>query len=331
MKATCPKASYLVASWKMSVIRYADDFIVVHPDLSVIKKAKAFIEEWLDEIGLKLNPDKTRICHTFLSLEDKEPGFNFLGFHVRQYPVKSKRQGYATYIKPSKEAIERHLKKIRDLLRNHRGESQDTLIRNLNPIIKGWASYYKYAVARKVFERNDHQIFLKIWQWARFRHPHKGQRWIKDKYFPPHKGELWRFKSPKGSILVRHSDYKIKRFVKVKGNKSPYDGDFAYWATRMGRFPVTTTRKATLLKRQKGRCHKCKLYFRSTDVMEQHHINGNRKDNRTKNMALLHGHCHDEVHKKRGVPVKYWITEEPDDSKGSRPVLEPSMGGDTHA
>lgn len=297
MKAQKGKASYLLAAKKISIIRYADDFVVIHPDIAVVEEAKAYIEQWLRGIGLELKPAKTRICHTTLPLENNQPGFNFLGFHVRQYTVKSKKQGYATYIKPSKESIKKHLKAIRDFLRRYRGTTQEAVIKNLNPIIKGWALYFRSVVSRKVFEKTDHKTFLKLWQWARFRHPHKGQRWIKDKYFPHHKKEKWRFNSPDGSVLVRHSDHKIQRFTKVKGSKSPYDGDFAYWATRMGRYPLTPNRISTLLKHQLGKCRHCQLYMKTDDVLEVHHLNDNHNDNRIDNLALVHGHCHDEIHK----------------------------------
>ena len=297
MKTQKGKASHLLAAKKISIIRYADDFVVIHPNLAVVQEAKAYIEQWLRGIGLELKPAKTKICHTALPLENTPPGLNFLGFNVRQYTVKSKRQGYATYIKPSKESIKKHLKAIRDFLRRYRGETQDAVIKSLNPIIKGWALYFRSVVSRKIFEKADHQTFLKLWQWARFRHPHKGQRWIKDKYFPPHKKENWRFNSPAGSMLVRHSDHKIKRFIKVKGIKSPYDGDFAYWATRMGRYPSTPTRISTLLKTQQGQCKHCQLFMKTDDVLEVHHVNDNHNDNRIGNLALVHGHCHDEIHR----------------------------------
>lgn len=53
----------------------------------------------------------------------------------------------------------------------------------LNPIIKGWGNYYKYGTSANVFHRMDWEIFKKIWQWARRRHPQKCKGWVKDKYF----------------------------------------------------------------------------------------------------------------------------------------------------
>jgi RNA-directed DNA polymerase len=280
-------------------------------------------------MGLTLKEEKTRVCHTYHTYEGMAPGFNFLGFHVRQHRTNTNTVGYTTLIKPGKESLKQHLYTIRGLLRNHRGESQDTVIRNLNPIIKGWCNYYRWATARKIFEKASHQTFEKLWRWARYRHPHKGRRWVKDRYFLSHKNNNWRFKTHDGKILVMHYDFKIRQYVKVKGTKSPFDGDFTYWASRMGKYPMLPTRVASLLKKQQGKCGDCKLFFKSEDVMEVHHIDGKRNNNKAENLLLLHGHCHDQLHG-RCMYEKHQVTEEPDVLKGTSPVLEPSMGGDAH-
>ncbi|NEQ21655.1 MAG: group II intron reverse transcriptase/maturase, partial [Microcoleus sp. SIO2G3] len=97
----------------LSLIRYADDFVIIHEDINVVLGAKAVIEGFLKDIGLELKPSKTRICHTFEDYEGEKPGFDFLGFNIRQFPVnngmsarKSNRKilGFQTIIQPSKKA-----------------------------------------------------------------------------------------------------------------------------------------------------------------------------------------------------------------------------------
>ena len=330
MRTKRGKASYLLSGRMLSLIRYADDFVVLHEDVAIIEKAREYIQSWLQTVGLSLHPQKTRICHTFLDWQGTSAGFDFLGFHVRQYGVPSKASGYVTLIKPSPEKLRQHLQSIKVRLRAHRGEKQATVIRNLNPLIKGWSRYYQSVTARKTFEKADHETFQKLWRWARYRHPHKGRRWVKDRYFLSHQGDQWRFKTQDGNILVRHSDHKIKRFAKVKGMKSPYDGDFTYWASRMGRFPGISPRVANLLKRQHGKCAHCKLVFQPEAILEVHHQDRNTANNKMENLQVLHGHCHDTIHR-RGMNVNHSFTEEPDVSKGTRPVLEPSRGSDAPA
>jgi len=75
-------------NFRPKIIRYADDFVVLSPVKEVILEARDLIEQWLEPVGLKLKPEKTRICHTHeLSGEGGEPGFDFLGFNIRHYTV----------------------------------------------------------------------------------------------------------------------------------------------------------------------------------------------------------------------------------------------------
>lgn len=84
--------------------------------------------------------------------------------------------------------------------------------------------------------------------------------------------------------------------MKVKDDKSPFDGDTVYWSTRLGVHPELPHRTAKLLKLQKGKCSHCGLSFQSSDVIEVDHIipraNGGKDE--YKNLQLLHRHCHDE-------------------------------------
>jgi RNA-directed DNA polymerase len=309
----------------ISIIRYADDFIILHRDRNIIDKAKAFIENWLKGIGLELKPAKTRIGHTLKEVENRI-GFDFLGFDIRQYPTKSKKLGFKTLTKPSKEAVKRHLFVIRQTLREMRGAPQVAVIAKLNPIVKGWSRYYTTAVARKTFEKVDHHTHQKLWRWAKFRHPHKGEQWVKRKYFRVHGGFEWRFMTHEGEFLILHSDHRIQRHIKVEGRKTPFDGDWIYWSRRLGRTPGIQPRVAKLLKKQNGKCGYCGLYFKAEDRLEVHHLDNNHNNNALCNLVLLHRHCHDNVHG-RGTNAKRHNAEEPDESKGSRPVLKPSIEG----
>src|SRR5205807_4369427 len=111
-------------NWQPQVIRYADDFLVLHRDRAVIEQAKEVTSTWLADMGLELKPSKTRITHT-LHQGEGNVGFDFLGWHIRQYPVgkthtgktggrNSQPLGFKTIIKPSQEAVRRHLLKIKE-------------------------------------------------------------------------------------------------------------------------------------------------------------------------------------------------------------------------
>lgn len=286
-----------------AVIRYADDLVVLCIDLDTLLKLQKLADAWLAGMGLRLKPSKTRITHTLNEYEGNL-GFDFLGFHVRQYRVSKYhtrtyrgQPGFKTLIKPSDAAIQRHLRRIKGLIRQHRGAPQAALIATLNPVIRGWTNYYKTCVAKRVFNKMDHLVHRKLYQWASRRHRNKTHGWRKRRYWR-HQGGRDNF-SDGSSVLTLYSDTRIVRHVKVRGKKSPYDGDWVYWGRRLGRDPTKPKRVIQLLKQQQSHCAECGLHFMAEDIMEVHHQDGNQNNNQYDNLALLHGHCHDEVHRER--------------------------------
>ncbi len=280
------------------LIRYADDLVVLHRDIEVIEQVKSKLEAWLAEYGLKLKPSKTSITHTLIPYEGKV-GFDFLSFHFRQYSVGKyhakvtsygKSKPFITLIKPSGEAQRKHVAKLKLIIRQYKSASTKDLIDKLNPIIRGWTNYHRQVVSSKVFSKMDYYMFYRLTRWVKWR-VKKGVRKACKKYIVQgrlHEGE---------AKLYLHGDTLIKRHVKIIGDRSPFDGDVVYWATRLGHSPGISTKKAKLLKRQKGRCWYCNLPFSSTDIMEVHHIDHDGSNNHYYNLALVMGHCHDTLHR----------------------------------
>lgn len=291
----------------ISLIRYADDFVILHKDLEIILQCKAIIDKWLEEINLELKPSKTRISHTLYEHEGNN-GFDFLGFTIRQYPVgvhhsgkntNGTKLGFKTIIKPSKEKIKAHIEKLGKVIDKHKASPQIALIRELNPIIRGWANYYRGVCSKEVYSYCDHILYQQLKRWAERRHSNKTKKWVKSKYWHSRDNRNWIFGvKQEGEIifeLTEHKKTEIQYHTKVKSGKSYFDGDSIYWATRMGEHIEMPKMKATLLKSQKGKCNQCGLYFKDGDLIEVDHIipkSKGGKDN-YKNFQLLHRHCHD--------------------------------------
>lgn len=291
----------------ISLIRYADDFVILHEDLTVVQKCKEIISEWLKGMGLELKSSKTRIAHTMSSHEGQFPGFDFLGFKVRQYPSgkytsgknpQGKLLGLSTVITPSPEKVKIHLKEIARVIDTHKTKSQSDLIQRLNPLIIGWANYYRTVPSSKVFYELDSLVYQKLRAWANHRH-HKSKTWVSNKYWQTIGDDHWVFATREEGTnplrLRKHGQIKIIDHAKVKGESSPYDGNLVYWSTRMGKHPESPKRVATLLKIQKGKCSHCGLHFRDEDVMEVDHRIPKSKGGKDSydNWDLLHRHCHD--------------------------------------
>jgi RNA-directed DNA polymerase len=95
---------------------------------------------------------------------------------------------------------------------------------------------------------------------------------------------------------------KIIRHVKVRSDKSPFDGDWTYWAARMGHYPGIRPWLAMLIQRQHGKCASCGLHFMPGDLIEEHHGKGDPEHDNKGSLVALHRHCHDTVHGRE--PIK---------------------------
>ena len=295
---------------KPKLVRYADDLVVLFPTLEGIEKARTVLEQWLAEIGLELKPSKTRLVHTLMTLNEQPPGFDFLGFEIRQHQVGKYRSGkhngkllgFKTIIQPSKEAIKRHREALRMVVRAGQGLSQEALIGQLNPKIRGWSRYYRSVVAKKILNDCDYHLYPLLLRWAKRRHPRKSASWIRIRYWRTIGKDHWRFATPDEYSLNNHAAITIQRHVKVKGNASPFDGNLLYWAKRLHQsHPLTMSKLGALLHKQQGKCRWCELFFQESDLIEIDHLTP-RKDGGTdelSNLYALHRHCHDQRHAKK--------------------------------
>jgi RNA-directed DNA polymerase len=319
------------------IIRYADDFVVLHRDREAVERAQQVIAEWLKQVGLEMKPSKTRIVNT-LEEHDGQVGFDFLGFHVRQYPrgrsscIRIPRTGepvgFTPSIRPSKASQKRLLQDIRRIIRSKKAASQERLIVLLNPIIRGWGNYFSKVVSKDVFQRLDALIFEKLNAWACFRHPDKGRHWIKAKYWSFSEDRSWVFGIPNHIRLISLSDIPIRRHLSLRTGKSPYDGDWVYWSQRLGQYPDVPKSVAIRLRMQEGICTGCGLNFRPDDEMEILHLDGDRRNFQRDNTALVHRRCAAAMKKRVETRLS---AEEPYEGKLSRTVLKTSVNGDVHA
>ena len=302
----------------LSLIWYADDFVIIHEDLNVVLECKEIIADWLSDMGLELKPSKTRLTHTLNEI-DGNVGFEFLGFHIQQHKTGNYRcaknphgtpLGFSTLITPSNAQVKSHLSKIAEVIDTHKTAPQATLISKLNPIIRGWSNYYSTVVSKKTFNNVDKLTYDKLRAWARRR----GNGTInKDKYWRTVGDRNWCFSTENGLELKQHSDTPIVRHIQIKAVASPFDGNWTYWSKRRGEYPETPNRVASLIKRQKGICPHCGLYFTSTDIVEVDHIKPTSLGGKDTydNLQLLHKHCHDtktgtdgSIHSKESVKTR---------------------------
>jgi RNA-directed DNA polymerase len=279
------------------LVRYADDFVITGSSKKLLEeKVRPLVEAFLAERGLELSPEKT----TITSIEE---GFDFLGQTVRKYRGK-------LLITPSKKSVEGFLAKVREIIRANRQTRAGDLIAYLNPIIRGWANYHRHVVSSKVFSRVDAEIFKALWRWARRRHPGKGAKWVRERYFGLHEGRAWTFQGEayiRGERRIARLFYAgnvaIRRHVKVKGEANPYDPTWrSYFERRsdaeMVRLLADRPYLLSLWERQRGRCPRCGQPITRPSEWHNHHI-VRKIDGGSEapaNHVLLHPDCHRQVH-----------------------------------
>jgi len=302
-----------------TLIRYADDMVVLCHTRERAEQIKARLAEWLTPRGLSFNEDKTRIVCL------AEDGFDFLGFNVRRYRCK-------LLIKPSKAAIRRVRERLAVEMRRLRGSNADAVIATLNPIIRGWAAYYRGVVSSKVFHTLDYQMWKLTYKWATWRHNNKPKPWIVDRYFGKHnkfRNDQWVFGNPdNNTYLVKFSWTDIVRHVMVTGAASPDDPALTdYWAKRRHKVkPPLDNYTLRLLTRQEARCPLCGDHLLAADQPPQsphdwerwwlkvtrkaiavdylvHHGRPGRPDN--DQTRLVHASCHRGLRaRQRGTPAQ---------------------------
>ena len=125
----------------------------------------------LNELGVQLHPQKTRIVHVW-------QGFEFLGYMIKRGKrlrlppgkIRSGARSGELYAYPREKSIQRFMDQVRQLTKRRVPLRTKELIAELNPVLRGWGHHYKRAHVRKLFNRLDRWIVRRIWS-------HRYRRW----------------------------------------------------------------------------------------------------------------------------------------------------------
>jgi RNA-directed DNA polymerase len=212
---------------KVNFVRYVDDFVVTGATRELLEqKVKPALTAFLAERGLALSEQKTVITHI-------QEGFHFLGHTLRKF-------GNKLLISPAQSKVQAMGRKISEKIHSALGLTAEELLRRLNPLLRGWANYYRNGAAKRTFRKLDRYVSWKLWNWISRRHPETSSAWKQSHYFSA--------AGPKGvfSARVQHERgrsrvlqlYKmasttIERHIKVRGTANPYDPAYTeYFARR---------------------------------------------------------------------------------------------------
>ncbi|MFM0120133.1 group II intron reverse transcriptase/maturase [Paraburkholderia sp. RL18-101-BIB-B] len=283
---------------KVNVVRYADDFVITGISKELLEnEVRPRVEAFLAARGLQLSEEKTRVTHI-------DDGFDFLGWNFRKYSGR-------LLIKPSKKNAQTFYRKVADVISGNKTVTQETLIRLLNPMLRGWAQYHHPVSAKQAYSRMEHLIFQRLWRWSQRRHPQKSVNWVRRKYFHSVGDRNWVFAAPvvrndgsKGLVeLYQLSGTAIKYHTKIKGEFNPFDPTWEAYGEQLRQQRMWESMRyrkqwVSLYMSQRGVCAHCGCALTDETGWHDHHLEYKMHGgtDALSNRVLLHPHCHQQVH-----------------------------------
>jgi RNA-directed DNA polymerase len=283
-----------------TLVRYADDFVVFCQSQADAQQVLEDLKRFLSLRGLKLSAGKTRIVHL-------SEGFNFLGFNIRHYPTQNDPTGWKLLIKPAKERVAAFREKLRHTFKRLHGSNAKCLIKVLNPLLRGWANYYRSVVSTETFSKLEYYVFWKLRRWISKSHPNKSFSWRDRRYWmqhPSYPSSYWNFvDKDTGMVLYRIGYTRVQRHVLIKGHASPDDPEFRdYFEKRTQKsMQVGEYAKASqqVIRSQNAKCPACNQSLFNGEEIHIHHKKPRSQGgtNKSSNLIAVHLICHLQLHR----------------------------------
>ena len=198
---------------RLNFIRYADDFVITGRTPEDLRLVQKDIEKFLNIRGLELSKEKTHITNN-------RDGFDFLGFNFRKYPNDK------VIVTPTKDGIKSFKSKIKEIFKKYNSSSLTILITKLNPLLRGWANYYRFVNSKVIFSKLDSYIWRKSLNWMKRIHQRRETKKYYKQYFKPFPNYKSDVLSDGREFVYRLSTLQLKEFIKIKSEANPYDTSF---------------------------------------------------------------------------------------------------------
>lgn len=254
--------SYNKGKFTSKCVRYADDMVFfLNPEDNATQILDE-IKEFLAQRGMEISERKTKVTAA-------TDGFDFLGWHFKVQKNRKFRS------RPSNDNFKSFRKKVKNII-NSSNYGAIVKAKKLAPIVRGWRNYHRYC---KMDGARNSLYFIQNRALKVFNKEQKQNRYSSKKLL---------------NQAFPAVPYSENKFVNIKGDKSPYDGDLVYWSQRNSKLYDNYTSSA--LKRQNHSCAACGLKFTSEERVHLHHVDGNHDNWRWDNLVAIHESCHDYQH-----------------------------------
>ncbi len=278
------------------VVRYADDFVVLCASQQDAQAAQDMLRVWLSERGLSFSTEKTRIVSMW-------EGFDFLGFTLKWVRTSTRQRGHKLHIHPSRASLDKLRQRLRQEWLDLRGHNIDVVLRKLNPIVRGWANYFRYSSASNAFSKLDSWMFVRAMRHVKHEHSDKSWQWVSKRYWGrlnPKRQDQWVFgNTTTGHHLLKFSWFTMQAHVLVKGTASPDNPALRdYWQHRQRTHAQTLIPSQQKLAKHQGyRCPVCNETLFNDELLEVHHQHSRAAggSNSYDNLILVHMYCHQQL------------------------------------
>lgn len=243
-------------------IRYADDMVFILKPDDDAEEILQQVSKFLAERGMKVSERKTKLTAS-------TDGFDFLGWHFK---VQANGKFKSTPSEDNFKTFRHQVKKIVNC--SNYGAKEKA--KKLAPLVRGWRNYHRYC---KMDGSRFSLWYINHRTWKVFNKESSLNRELVTKLI----------KEAFPSI-----SYSENKFVNVKGDKSPFDGDLVYWSSRNSKMYDGATSKA--LQKQNHTCGHCGLKMLSDERVHLHHVDGKHNNWNPKNLIAIHESCHDYTH-----------------------------------
>ena len=281
---------------QISVIRYADDFVVLTETKEKAMSLYQELQPYLKKRGLTLAEDKTKVSKL-------TNGFDFLGFNFRK--LHNKDGSFKMIVKPCKETIKNAKRNIKDIFVKHTGQNAGILLSKLLPVMRGHGNHWKHVVSKRMYNHMDDYVWKLTKRFLRKMHPKKPWKWIMEKHFKPDQTgqskDKWLLTYGKYQ-MVKMSWTSVVRHEKILGNYSPFDAKLKkYFEQRSIKHFIAANvdSKQKLAKQQKYKCPLCgHSIVDGSEGLEMHHKHPKCQggNDSYKNLWLVHISCHIKHH-----------------------------------
>jgi RNA-directed DNA polymerase len=279
-------------------VRYADDIVLfARTKTQIVNEYLLKLETFLKVRGLKISKQKSKIINL------KEESLCYLGWTFKLVPrdLRHNKTGVNKFVlltKPSVKGIKRIKSKIKQYFKL--SAPMSFIIRQLNPIIRGWVNYYRISFeSSKVFSKLSGYILMLFWKWTKRNHPRKNKTWIVRNYIFSTQTHSWLIgiKNSTGStiLLVNPRTIPTIKVTAVKTDKNPYY-DKEYFENRHKVLIIKEFRRKIYIN-HKYKCAACGELLDFNEDVELHRIKPGKEGGTYtfKNTVPLHKTCHESV------------------------------------